>query len=207
MGMILATALPPIRAAEIEGLPQPAEPRTAKVAELQEKTLPNGLRVIVAERPGLPLISAEVLLRSGSEADPAKLSGLASFTAGLLTQGTETRTATQIAREIEALGGAIKAEASWDGTAISLGTLSAQAEPAFALLADVTRNPKFAPAEIERLRKQTIDELQLSMEEPGTVSKLAASRVILGSGPYAHPAGGTLASTKRIKRADIVALH
>jgi zinc protease len=207
LALLLATALPMVGAAEIEGLPPIAAARDAKVAEVHEKTLANGLRVIVVERPGLPLVSAEVLLRSGAEADPARLAGLAGFTASLLTQGTETRSATQIAREIEALGGAIKAESSWDGTSVALGTLSAQVEPAMALLADVTKNPKFAPEEIERQRRQAIDELKLSMEEPGTVAKLAASRVVLGSSPYAHPASGTVASIQRLKRADIVALH
>src|SRR5687768_3781252 len=57
-------------AAEIEGLPKPGPPRPAKIIEPQEKTLANGLRVIVVERPGLPLVSATVLVRSGSEADP-----------------------------------------------------------------------------------------------------------------------------------------
>ena len=194
-------------AATVEGLPEPAEPRAVKLLVPQEKTLANGLRVIVVERPGLPLVSAEVLLRSGSEADPAPASGLAAFTAALLTQGTATRSATQIAREVESLGATLKATAGWDGTAVELTTLSAQLQPAFALLADVTLRPKFATAEIERLRRQTLDELRLSLEEPGTVAKLAAARAILGRGLYAHPEKGTVASIQRLHRQEIADFH
>ena len=74
-------------AVEIDGLPKPAAPRPAKLIAPQEKTLANGLRVIVVERPGVPLLSAALIVRSGSEADPPKLAGLAKFTGDLLTQG------------------------------------------------------------------------------------------------------------------------
>ncbi len=191
----------------VEGLPEPAAPRSPKLLVPQEKTLANGLRVIVVERAGLPLISAQVLLRSGSEADPAQSAGLATFSAALLTQGTATRSATQIAREVESLGATLKATANWDGSAVELTVLSEQIEPAFALLADVTRRPKFAAAEVERLRRQTLDELRLSFEEPGTVAKLAAARVILGRGLYAHPANGTPASIQRLRRQGIADFH
>ncbi|MEA3212235.1 MAG: zinc protease [Chthoniobacter sp.] len=195
------------RAVEIDGLPQPAELRETKFTEPREKTLANGLRVIVVERPGLPLVSAGLVIKSGAESDPAELSGLASFTAALLTQGTTTRSATQIAREVEALGATLKAKAAWDGTVIELTTLSAQADPAFALLADVARHPKFAPAEIERLRRQTLDELRVALEEPGTVAALALNRVLLGAGLYAHPPTGTPASIKRLRREAITGFH
>lgn len=204
---LIAAAFFGATASEIEGLPEPGAPRTAKFLQPQEKTLANGLRVIVVERPGVPLVSAEVLLPSGSEADRATSPGLAAFTAALLTQGTTTRSATKIAREVEALGATLKATAGWDASAVTLTTLASQVEPAFALLADVTQNPKFAAAEIERLRRLTLDELRLSAEEPGTVARLAASRVILGRGLYAHPAQGTVASITRLQRKEIAEFH
>ena len=194
-------------AVEVEGLPKPAEPRSAKVLTPQEKTLANGLRVIVIERPGVPLLSAELMIRSGSETDPEKLAGLAKFTASLLTKGTAKRTAPQIASEVESLGASLDADAGWDAVRVTLKTLSAKADAAFAILADVTRNPKFDAEEIERHRKQALDDLRLEMETPGQVARAVAARALLGASPYAHPPQGTLASLPRIKRADIVALH
>ena len=194
-------------AAEIDGLPKPAAPRAMKLIAPQEKTLANGLRVIVVGRPGVPLLSAAFIVRSGSEADPAKLAGLAKFTGDLLTQGTATRTAPQIASEIESLGASLATDAGWDAIELNLKTLSANSAAAFAILADVVRHPKFAPEEIERHRRQALDDLRLQMEMPGSVARAVAARALLGASPYAHPPAGTLASLPRIARADIAALH
>ncbi len=207
LALLLLVSFTTTVAVEIDGLPKPAAPREAKFIVPQEKTLTNGLRVIVVERPGVPLLSAAFVVRSGSEADPAKLAGLAKFTGDLLTQGTTTRTAPQIASEMESLGAALGTDAGWDLIQVSLKTLSANAGAAFAILADVVRNPKFAPGEIERHRRQALDELRLEMEKPGTVARAVASRALLGASPYAHPPAGTLASLPRIARADIAALH
>ncbi len=193
--------------AAIEGLPEPAAARATTPLSPTEETLPNGLRLIVIERPGLPLVSAALLLQSGAEADPKSGAGLANLTAALLTQGTASHTATEIAREVESLGATLKATAAWDGSIVELTTLSANLAPAFDLLADVAMHPKFAPEEIERLRRQMLDELRVSLEEPLTVARAAASRMLLGSGLYAHPPGGTLASLPRLNRQSITAFH
>ena len=85
--------------------PPPAAPRSVEFPKPVEKTLPNGLRVIVMQRTQLPLVTAQVLIKSGGEVDPSDLAGAADMTASLLTRGTTTRSATQIAEAIEALGG------------------------------------------------------------------------------------------------------
>jgi zinc protease len=204
---LLMLALTTTYAAEIPGLPPPAEPRPLKILVPHERTLENGLRVLVVERPGVPLVSAELVVRSGSECDPPTLAGLMSFTAGLLTQGTTTRSAPELAQQIEALGATLTAESGWDATRVELTTLSAQTGPALELLADVVRRPKFDRKEIDRHRRQELDDLRLALEEPAEVARAVARRLALGESPYAHPTDGTLASLPRITRAEIVALH
>jgi len=208
--LIAALALVPLlttRAAEVEGLPKAGEPHPAQISKAQEKTLPNGLRVIVIERPGLPLVSAEVLINRGAETDPPRLSGLAHFTANLLKQGTTSRNAQKIAEDTEALGAKIETEAAWDATIIKLTTLSSNTEPALAIVADLVLHPAFAKEEIERLRRETLDELLLNLEQPGTVAKYAASRAAQGGSPYGHPESGTPTAIAHLTRKDIVALH
>ncbi len=191
----------------IEGLPPPAQPRPLQIPEAHESTLENGLHVVVIERPGLPLVSAELVVRSGAEGDPPSLAGLTSMTASLLTQGTTTRSATEIAQQVEALGASLSAEAGWDSTHVELTTLAAHVVPAFERLADVVRRPVFAPGEIDRLRRQELDDLRLALEEPAEVAPAAARRLALGDSPYAHPIDGTLASLPRLTRKEIVARH
>jgi zinc protease len=197
--------------AQQETPPPPAAPRSANLPKPVEKTLKNGLRVIVIERTveqgGQPLVSAQMLLKNGGEIDPSQLPGLANITASLLTQGTQTRSATQIAEAIEALGGSLDSGAAWDASSVSLGVMSSKLNPAMEIMADVVRNPAFKDEEIERERQQTLDQLRVALKQPGSLARFVASRVVFGDSPYGHPLQGTPEAIERIKRDDIVKLH
>ncbi len=187
--------------------PPPGPPRSLHIPAAVEHTLSNGLRVIVIERTNTPLVAAEVIIKNGAEVDPPGLPGLAHLTASLLTLGTKTRSATKIAEEIEALGGSQSAGAMWDASTVSIGVMSSKVAPALEVMADAVRNPTFRQGEIERLRQQYIDYLNVELEEPSSLASFAASRVLFGNSPYGHGLGGTPDSLKRISRADIVKLH
>ena len=187
--------------------PPPTAPRTVQFPKPVEKTLANGLRVVVVQRSEMPLISAQLLIKSGGEVDPADLSGAADMTAALLTRGTTTRSATQIAEAIEALGGSISSGARWDSSVISVDVMSSRIGPAMEIFADVVRNPGFKEEEVERLRKQYLNNLKVSLGQPGAIARLAAARLVYGNAPYGHPLSGTPESLPRIKRDDIVKVH
>jgi len=187
--------------------PPPSAPRSVQFPKPVEKTLANGLRVVVIRRSQMPLISAQLLIKSGGEVDPADLSGAADMTASLLTRGTTTRSATQIAEAVDALGGSLNSSASWDASSISTGVMSSRVGPALEILADVVRNPSFKPEEIERLRRQALNGLRVGLGSPGTIARYVAARVIYRDAPYGHPLGGTPESLPRIKREDIVRIH
>lgn len=195
------------QAAPQETPPPPSAPRSANVPKPVERTLSNGLRVIVIESHATPLVGAQLLVKNGGEVDPAGLSGLADMTAGLLTKGTKTRTAPQIAQEIEALGGVLDSGAGWDASRASVNVLSSKTEQALSILADVARNPVFADEEIERLRQQYQDSLSVGMNDPGQLASWVAGRVVFGDSPYGHPLSGTDASVKRIQRKDVADFH
>ncbi len=187
--------------------PPPAQPRSVNVPKPVERTLSNGLRVIVIENHSTPLVGAQLLVKNGGEVDPANLSGLADMTAELLTKGTKTRTAPQIAQEIEALGGVLNSGAGWDASRASVNVLSSKTEPALNILADVVRNPVFKEEEVERLRQQYLDNLSVGMNEPGTLASWVAGRVVFGDSPYGHPVSGTPASIQRIQGKDAANFH
>jgi zinc protease len=187
--------------------PPPAAPRPVNVPKPVERTLSNGLRVIVIEHHQTPLVAAQLMVKNGGEVDPPELSGAADMTAALLTKGTKTRTAPQIAEEIEALGGQINSNAGWDASRATVNVIASKTEPAMAILADVVRNPVFKEEEIERLRQQYLDNLSVGMNSPGQLAGWVASRIVFGDSPYGHPVSGTPESIPRLKREDIVALH
>lgn len=187
--------------------PPPSAPRTVQFPKPVEKTLPNGLRVVVVQRSITPLISAQLLIKSGGEVDPSDLAGVGDMTAALLTRGTTTRSATQIAESIEALGGFIGSGGRWDSSVISVDVMSSRIAPAMEVFADVVRNPAFKDEEIDRLRKQYLNNLKVSFGQPGAIARFAAARVVYGDGPYGHPLSGTPESLPRIKRDDILKVH
>jgi len=110
----------------------------------------------VAERPSLPLLAIELIIRSGSEADANDLAGTASLTGSLLTKGTEKMSAPEIANSIESLGGTIFSSAASDNSSAGVLVMSNKAEPALTILADVVLRPTFKQEEIDRLRKQSL---------------------------------------------------
>ena len=163
--------------------------------------------MIVAERPGLPLLAAQLVVRNGAEVDPQNLAGTASMTGSLLTKGTETMSAPEIARTIESLGGSIDSGAGWDASAATVVVMSDKADEALKILADVVRHPSFRQEEIDRLKSQRLDGLRVALQQPGSLARFATSRVVYGAGAYGHAAAGTLETVQAIRRDQIVKLY
>jgi zinc protease len=172
-----------------------------------EKTLSNGLRVIVIDRPGTPLVTGQVVIKNGAEVDPPGLAGLGNMLADLVTKGTEKRSAPQIAEEIEAMGGALYSSARWDSTRIGVDVMSTKIAPAMEILSDVVRQPTFKTEEIERLRQQTLDELTVELGDPAAIALYVAGRAIFGDAPYGQPLSGTTETITRISRDDFLKYH
>jgi zinc protease len=187
--------------------PPPAPPRSVQFPKPVEKTLANGLRVIVIERAGTPLVTAQLVIKNGGEVDPPELAGLSNMVGDLTTKGTEKRSATQIAETVEALGGALYSSTRWDSTRVGVDVMSSKIGPAVDILADVVRRPTFKDEEIERLRQQTLDDLTVELSEPGSIARYVAARVVFGDAPYGQPLGGTLESIARITRDDFLKYH
>lgn len=169
-----------------------------------ETVLPNGLRVITVRRPGLPLVTTNLLVRAGAEHDPADKSGLTALTGELITKGAKGRTAAQIAEAAEGLGGSLDVSTGWDSSAVDITVATPKLDAALALMSDTVLAPDYAQDELDRLRTQTLNGLQQSMSRPNVVSSMALSRVVYGNHTYGHPASGTPQSLPRINRDDVV---
>jgi zinc protease len=185
--------------------PAAAAPVSARIPATAERTLPNGMRVIVASSRALPLISADFRIASGDSSDPAGHAGVSQLTADLLNKGTATRSATEIAREIESLGASLGATSNADSSAVSLQTRSDRVDEAFTVFADVIRNPVFAAEELDRARQQTLDGLSVSLRQPGSIASMAMARAIYGAGPYGAVESPT--SLQAITRDDTARFH
>lgn len=183
---------------------QPIAPVLPKPAE---KTLANGLRVVVARSSDLPLVTADLTIKTGGWADPPGLSGVAGMTADMLTEGTKTRSARAIASQTEALGATLESGANLEASSVTLNMMPDRLDAGMAIMADVARNPAFAPDELERQRAQSLDGLRVAYQEPGQVSAYAAAPIVFGGTPFGHVANGTPGSIAKLKPADLAALH
>ncbi|HWH18711.1 MAG TPA: pitrilysin family protein [Allosphingosinicella sp.] len=174
---------------------------------IAESTLPTGLRLVTARTGNVPLATMTMVLKGGSSTDPAGKAGLASMAAELATQGTRTRTAQQIAAEIEALGASLSSSASADGLIVSVSAPAANLEAAGAILADIAQNATFPEEELERQRKRAIDSLSVAMKDPGSLASMVAQPLLYGSAPYGSLSSGTPRSLAGLTRADLTAQY
>lgn len=165
--------------------------------------LANGLTVITVENHKLPLVTATLVANGGAAGDPQGRAGAAQLAAAVMTEGTATRSATQVDRAVEALGASLDGSAGWDGAQIGLTVATGELDKALEIVGDVARNAKLPDEEIERQRSVGIDGVTVAMSDPGEVAQMAAMRALFGDGPYGHPSNGTAASLKAITRADI----
>ncbi len=166
--------------------------------------LANGLRVIHHHNPALPLVAAELVVKSGSDANPDDQPGLAGFTAQLLEEGTATRSAPRIADEIAQLGAFLGSASSTDSSTVSLLSLRSTFAQALDVLADVVQHPAFPTAEVERQRADRIGALTQQRDNPEAVAAVAAASALYGAKhPYGYGQLGTEQAIRAVTRDDL----
>ncbi len=160
--------------------------------------------MLVSERRGLPIVSASLVVKTGSGANPADKPGLANFTAAMLDEGTATRNALQIADEVAQLGGSLNTSSTMDAMQVTAGSLRRNFDALLTLMSDVARNPSFPAEEVERQRKSRLASLIQQRENPGQVASNAMAAALFGtSHPYGFPEIGTEASNTAMTRDDM----
>jgi zinc protease len=172
------------------------------------EVLPNGMILLVAERPAIPIVITRVYVRdAGAVSDPAGREGLAHLTGGLLTRGAGRRTGPEIDSAIEFVGGSLEAGAGRDGVGVSLAVLKKDLDLGLDLLRDVVLAPTFPDAELQRKVKETQAAIKRSEESPDTVAARALARLLFAQHPYGRPAEGTVESVGKLTRDEVVKFH
>ncbi len=189
-----------------KGLPPVASVPDLVFPSLQEATLSNGLKIILAERPGSPLVDASIQFDAGASADPAQKPGLAGLTMNMLDEGAGGKTAIQIAETLDGLGASIGARNRLDISRVSLSALKEKLAPAVALWADVVRIPDFNSADLERLRRNQLAAIAQEKADPQSLALRLLPPALYGaSHPYGKPltGSGTETSIKSITTGDL----
>jgi len=171
------------------------------------EVLPNGVVLLVAERPAIPIVVVRLYVRAGSVYDPRDAGGLANLTADLLTRGTARRTGPELDRAIEFVGGSLEGEAGRDGATVSLSVLKKDLKMGLDLLAEVLLAPAFPEPELKRRSEEIAGAIQRSEQDPGTVAARELALLLYPGHPYSRPAVGTIESVKRITREQVVGFY
>ncbi|MBI5067045.1 MAG: insulinase family protein [Deltaproteobacteria bacterium] len=169
--------------------------------------LENGLKVRLVEYHRLPIVALQLLVDAGGVHDPEARPGLASFTAGMMTEGTRGRSATQISDALGAIGAHLGSGAGFDGAQLSAQALSTHLDPLLELFADVLQRPAFPPEDFARVKDQRLVALVQQRDQPGAIAGRAFAPLFWGSHPYGHALSGTEESLRAVTREELAAFH
>src|SRR5215213_2845862 len=186
--------------------PAPLQPHPIVIPAARETVLANGLSVVVVEDSRLPLISYRLAFRVGGAFDPPGIPGLTDLLAGLLPEGTETKTSKEIAEEVARMGASLSAGASSDYTIVAGSALSQFNDPVLDLMADIILQPSFPENEVDLARQNTKESLRQQRAQPSFLASEMVARVMFGDHPYSVVAP-TRESIDRSTREEFVKFH
>lgn len=192
------------------GLPAVGDMPDLTFPDLQEATLANGMRVVVANRPTVPVVTMAMQFDAGYAADAGRPLGTASFALNMMDEGTATRNALEIAAEAENLGATLSTGSNLDMSTVRLSALKPNLDASLALAADVVRNPAFDQEEINRLKPRWVQSIAQEKAQPVQLALRTLPALLYGEGhSYSVPytGSGTVAAIEALTRDDLVAFH
>lgn len=169
--------------------------------------LKNGMVLLLAEKHEIPMVTVSMAIKAGGVAEPADKPGLASLTAALMTQGTTSRSANQISREIDFIGGSLSVSGGDDYASAGLRVLKKDLVTGLDLLSDVLMRPVFDQKEIDRKVKETLASIRRQKEEPDVIAGEAFTKAVFGSHPYGKTNEDVEAYLPKLTRQDVVDFH
>jgi zinc protease len=188
-------------------MPKAGPPVTVHLPVPQTFTLANGLKVYVVSEPSLPILSASLVSRAGSENNAADKAGLASLTAQVMGEATTSRDLTQLSEDQERIGVRIFVNASMDGASAGLTVLTNHTGEGLDLFADVIQHPAFHDADLDRLRKQRLIGIQQETDNVQAMAGRVAPKLLYGDQPYGVSGTGTTESVTGLTRTDVTGFY
>jgi len=191
-------------------LPEPDQWPDVRFPEFEKTTLSNGLNVIIANRPAVPVVNFSLMVDAGYSADQMGVPGTASLAMNMMDEGTGGRSALEISEELALLGANLGASANLDTSVVSLSALKENLDDSLEVYADVILNPAFPEKEFERLQKQQLASIQREKVTPVSMALRVFPRLLYGEDhAYGLPftGSGTEESVQGLSTAELQAYH
>ncbi|GAB4169899.1 MAG: pitrilysin family protein [Terrimicrobiaceae bacterium] len=187
-----------------------AEPQTessASAGEVQKFTLPNGLRLLVREDSRLPLVDIIASFRGGVLAESPANNGITKLMARSLLKGTKNRSASEIAAQIENVGGEISSDSGNNSFSVTAQVLAPDLPLAVDVVSDVLLNPLFDASQVDLERAAQLAAIKADDEQITSVARNVTREKFFGDHPYSLRSGGSATAVASLKPADLQAFH
>jgi predicted Zn-dependent peptidase len=140
--------------------------RTPKSRDIARQTLPNGIRVVTERMPHVRSVSVGVWIGTGSREETSEETGISHFVEHMVFKGTTSRSAEQIARLVDSIGGGLDAFTSKEVVSYNVKVLDEHVPQALDIVSDLVRNPLFDKQDIEREKGVILEELKMESDSP-----------------------------------------
>lgn len=188
-------------------MPMPGTITQATFPVVERATLDNGMKLVVAQRSGVPIVNMAMLLETGVPADHALIKpGVGSLAMSLLNEGTATRSGQQLASALANIGATLQAGGGGETSYVSLSALKPTLVQALGIYSDVVLNPAFAQSDIDRLKVQANAGIASAKQDPGRTARRIAPALLFGP-DHAYGRLTKEADIDALDRADITAFH
>lgn len=173
-------------------MPELGAPVAAKFPKLQEVTLKNGMKVVLAKRKGVPTVVMRMLFDAGYATDSSNKAGRASVAMNMMDEGTKKMNALQINEQLSMLGASLSASSDLDASYVNMTTLKQSLDPSLDLYADVLLNPAFPEKEFSRLKKDQLSRIKREKATPIQMALRVFPQYLYGKDhPYSLPLTGS----------------
>ena len=183
---------------------------TLKMPPMQEMTLSNGLKVVLAERHSAPVVNFSMIVDSGWASDSSAMPGVSALALRMLREGTPRRSSLAIGQELESLGADYSAGTNLDGAFVQLNVLKATMAQGLDVYADIVLHPAFAQVELDRLKKDQLAGIARDKSNPNTMALRVIPALVYGK-EHAYAKSltgtGTEAAVAKITRDDLIQYH
>ncbi len=191
-------------------LPETGTPPDAKFPAIEQATLSNGMKILLANRKTVPVVNLTLMFDAGYSADQFALPGTASLVSSMLDEGTKTRSSLEISEELSMLGARLSSYSDLDMSYVSLNSLKSNLDKSLDIFADVVLNPQFPQNELERLKQQRLAQIKREKATPIQMGLRVFPKFLFGEGhAYAYPFTGTgyESTVEKITRDDLIKFH
>jgi predicted Zn-dependent peptidase len=188
-------------------LAENTEPTASTPRNIRTTTLPNGLRIFTEQMPHLRSVSMGAWIDAGSRDESAETNGLAHFVEHMVFKGTTSRSAQDIAREVDAIGGNLDAFTGKETTCFSIKALDAHVAPALDVLADLVLNPKFTADDLAREQGVILEEIKMDEDNPDYLVHETFMKNFWPGAPLGRSILGTAKNVQSFTRETVEQYH